>query len=215
MYKCYVRHELDNSTRSGEEKRPVIVYILPQEEKIAGQIVSSCPKMSSDDSPSSKPSSDLEMELELESEPTEANQQSAESFGLIHPLQQQMDWSVLVLGFCLTSATEIAMQSLQAKTQLPLSVHLVSMGMVLAFACIFMAKFVPSRFPNHAKGLEYAGIFCAATAFFLAITVAVPLCLKLISWSIYVLILLAIFKFHVLPHLWCIDLLPYAMHGIV
>ena len=44
--------------------------------------------MNLEDWPSSIPSSDLEIELELESESKEVNQQCAETYALIHPLQQ-------------------------------------------------------------------------------------------------------------------------------
>ncbi|GMQ11096.1 hypothetical protein CsSME_00053862 [Camellia sinensis var. sinensis] len=101
---------------------------------------------------------------------------------------------MLVLEFCLTAAFEIAIRSNQTPTQYySITFHLVCLVMVFAFAFIFVAKYVSSKHPNLGRLLDHAGVVCGVTAFFVAITVSFPLCLKLISWIVYALSLLAIF----------------------
>ncbi|KAF5934031.1 hypothetical protein HYC85_030202 [Camellia sinensis] len=92
---------------------------------------------------------------------------------------------MLVLEFCLTAAFEIAIRSNQTPTQYySITFHLVCLVMVFAFAFIFVAKYVSSKHPNLGRLLDHAGVVCGVTAFFVAITVSFPLCLKLISWII-------------------------------
>ncbi|XP_028102360.1 uncharacterized protein LOC114301604 [Camellia sinensis] len=86
---------------------------------------------------------------------------------------------MLVAEFCLTAAFEIAIRSNQTPTQYySITFHLVCLVMVFAFAFIFVAKYISSKHPNPGRVLEHAGVVCGVTAFFVAITVSFPLCLK-------------------------------------
>ncbi|CAL5362459.1 unnamed protein product [Camellia sinensis] len=87
---------------------------------------------------------------------------------------------MLVVEFCLTAAFEIAIRSTQTPTTQYYSItfHLLCLVMVFAFAFIFVAKYVSSKHPNLGRVLEHAGVVCGVTAFFVAITVSFPLCLK-------------------------------------
>ncbi|CAL5445062.1 unnamed protein product [Camellia sinensis] len=87
---------------------------------------------------------------------------------------------MLVVEFCLTAAFEIASRSTQTPTTQYYSItfHLVCLVMVFAFAFIFVAKYISSKHPNLGRVLEHAGVVCGVTAFFVAITVSFPLCLK-------------------------------------
>ncbi|CAL5445059.1 unnamed protein product [Camellia sinensis] len=87
---------------------------------------------------------------------------------------------MLVVEFCLTAAFEIAIRSTQTPTTQYYSItfHLVCLVMVFAFAFIFVAKYISSKHPNLGRVLEHAGVVCGVTAFFVAITVSFPLCLK-------------------------------------
>ncbi|CAL5445065.1 unnamed protein product [Camellia sinensis] len=110
---------------------------------------------------------------------------------------------MLVLEFCLTAAFEIAIRSNQTPTQYySIAFHLVCLVMVFAFAFIFAAKYVSSKHPNLGRVLDHAGVVCGVTAFFVAITVSFLLCLKLISWIVYALSLLAIFGLEISKEAW-------------
>ncbi|XP_028068269.1 uncharacterized protein LOC114270844 [Camellia sinensis] len=64
--------------------------------------------------------------------------------------------------------------------------------LVVAF-CFTAAFEIAFRSVQARRLLEHAGLLCGVTAFFVAITVSFPLCLKLISsWVVYALSLLAI-----------------------
>ncbi|KAG5522934.1 hypothetical protein RHGRI_034924 [Rhododendron griersonianum] len=106
--------------------------------------------------------------------------------------QNNLDFSILVVAFCLTCATEIAAQSLQNHTVHPLYFQSLWLMVVLAFASIFVAKYIASKQPNAARVLNNLGVFFGVTAFFFAVTISFPLGLRIISWIIYVLSLLAI-----------------------
>ncbi|GMQ11092.1 hypothetical protein CsSME_00053858 [Camellia sinensis var. sinensis] len=104
---------------------------------------------------------------------------------------------MLVVEFCLTAAFEIAIRSNQTpRPYYSITFHLVCLVMVFAFAFIFVAKYISSKHPSLGRMLEHAGVVCGVTAFFVAITVSFPLCLKVISWIVYALSLLAIFIFN-------------------
>ncbi|GMQ11102.1 hypothetical protein CsSME_00053867 [Camellia sinensis var. sinensis] len=64
--------------------------------------------------------------------------------------------------------------------------------MVFALAFLVVAKYIVAKYPKSGRLLEHAGLLCGVTAFFAAITVFFSLCLKLISWMVYALSLLAI-----------------------
>ncbi|KAH7859246.1 hypothetical protein Vadar_033600 [Vaccinium darrowii] len=103
--------------------------------------------------------------------------------------QNHFDFTTLVITFCLTGAMEIA---IQYRTVNPLIFHLLCLMVVLAFAPIFVAKYIAPKHANAARKLDPVGVFFGFTAFFLAVTISFPLCLRIISWIIYALSLLAI-----------------------
>ncbi|KAK9278137.1 hypothetical protein L1049_027696 [Liquidambar formosana] len=106
--------------------------------------------------------------------------------------QKNLDWTKIVLGFCLSSAVDIALQSVQTQSQLPPIFHWLSLAISFAFASLFVAKFISWKFPIPAQMLEHAAVFFAATAYFVAVTIPFPMSLKCISWAVYVVSLLAI-----------------------
>ncbi|KAH7856655.1 hypothetical protein Vadar_003969 [Vaccinium darrowii] len=106
--------------------------------------------------------------------------------------QNNLDFPMLVVAFCLTVAIDTAAQSLQNHIVRPLHFHLLCLMVVFAFASIFVAKYISPKYPNAARVLDQAGVSFGVTAFFLAVTTSFPLCLMIISWIIYALSLLAI-----------------------
>ena len=109
--------------------------------------------------------------------------------------QRNLQWQDLIFGFCFTTALGIALQSTQAPSQLPLSFHLLSLTVILAFSTLFVAKLISSKFPVQAQVVEKVAVFFLITAFFLAISIAMPLSLKLFSWAMYGVLLLTVFVF--------------------
>ncbi|KAH7856935.1 hypothetical protein Vadar_007114 [Vaccinium darrowii] len=103
--------------------------------------------------------------------------------------QNNFDFPTLVLAFCLTGAMEIA---IQYRTVNPFIFHLLCLMVVFAFASIFVAKSIALKHLNAARKLDSVGVFFGVTAFFLAVTISFPLCLRIISWIIYALSLVAI-----------------------
>ena len=110
-------------------------------------------------------------------------------------LPQNMEWPLVLFGFCLASAVDIALYSIQTNAKIPLCLQFLSFSILLAFASLFVARFLTCNHPTRPQVLEQGGIFFAVTAFFIALTTSFPLFLKLISWAIYVLSLLAIVIF--------------------
>ncbi|KAJ9676826.1 hypothetical protein PVL29_022031 [Vitis rotundifolia] len=142
--------------------------------------------------PRQPPAADIEMAGEVH-----ANHEPFPSFTeRIKSLlaQSNLNWSKLVIAFCFGSALEIAHQSRsQSQSQLPSTLYLLlCFAISVSFSCIFVAKFVGSRFSMAAQLLELAGVLFAVTAFFLAITSPFPLSLKFTVWALYVVSLLAI-----------------------
>ncbi|KAI7985252.1 hypothetical protein LOK49_LG14G00352 [Camellia lanceoleosa] len=106
--------------------------------------------------------------------------------------QQNLELPKLVVAFCLTAAFEISFRSVQTRKHYPITFQLLCLLMVFALAFLVVAKYIVANYPKPGRLLEHAGLLCGVTAFFVAITVSFPLCLKLISWIIYALSLLAI-----------------------
>ena len=103
-------------------------------------------------------------------------------------------WQDIIMGFCFTSALQIALQYTKTSSQLPLSFHLLSLTVVLTFSALFVAKLISSKYPVSAQVADEVAVFFVTTAFFLAITIPMPLCLKFLTWAIYV-VLLTVFVF--------------------
>ena len=85
--------------------------------------------------------------------------------------QRNLQWQDLLFGFCFTSALGIALRSTRDPSQLPLSLRLFSLIVILAFSTIFVAKLISSKCPGQAQVLEKVAVFFWITAFFLAISI--------------------------------------------
>ena len=106
----------------------------------------------------------------------------AAGFVVVH----NMEWAeIVVIGFCLSSAIDTAILSLQVQSQLPALFHLFSLAILLAFASIVVSKFINPKFLVTVQVLEKCGVFFTVTAFFMAITIPFPLFLKFASWAVY------------------------------
>ncbi|KAL7161070.1 hypothetical protein ACSBR2_041675 [Camellia fascicularis] len=106
--------------------------------------------------------------------------------------QQDLELPKLVIALCLTATFEITFRSVQTRKHYPITFQLLCLLMVFALAFLVVAKYIVANYPKPGRLLEHAGLLCGVTAFFVAITVSFPLCLKLISWIVYALSLLAI-----------------------
>ncbi|KAF3437973.1 hypothetical protein FNV43_RR20729 [Rhamnella rubrinervis] len=101
--------------------------------------------------------------------------------------RQNLDWPTIMVGFCLASAFQIAVQTVQAQSdQPPSTFHFLSLVIFVAFAALFVAKSVSSKFPVAAQVLEGFGIFSVVTAFCFAITITYPKIFKCIACTGYV-----------------------------
>ncbi|KAF3437967.1 hypothetical protein FNV43_RR20723 [Rhamnella rubrinervis] len=98
---------------------------------------------------------------------------------------KNMDWAMIVVAFCFTSAVDLAFLSLQIHPrQFPLIIYLFSLTILFGLASLLLSKFIDSKFPNTAQTLEGASVFFVVTAFFIAITIPFPLCLKFVAWTV-------------------------------
>ena len=107
-------------------------------------------------------------------------------------LVHHMEWAEIVIAFCLAWATDIALLSVQEQSQLPVPFHLFSLAVLLAFASTVVSKFINPKFFLTVQVLEKCGVFFTVTAFFIAITIPFPFCLKFASWAVYAISALAI-----------------------
>ena len=105
---------------------------------------------------------------------------------------QHKEWTELMVTFCLASAIDIALVSVQVNSQLSTAFHLLSLTILLAFASFVVSKFIKSKLLVSAQVLENFGVFFTITAFFMAITIPFPLYLKFASWAVYTISALAI-----------------------
>ena len=115
-------------------------------------------------------------------------QAQAACFVVVH----HMEWAEIVIAFCLAWAIDIGLLSVQVHSQLPVPFHLFSLAILLAFASTVVSKFINPKFLLTAQVLEKCGVFFTVTAFFIAITISFPFCLKFTSWVIYAISALAI-----------------------
>ncbi|KAL4605559.1 hypothetical protein ACB092_09G038100 [Castanea dentata] len=124
----------------------------------------------------------------------------AEAAGLVvvHRHIQYMDWADLMIGFCLSVALEMASVSAQINTQLSATFHLLSLAILFAFACFFVSQFIKPKFLVTALKLKNFGVFFSVTAFFMAITIPLPLYLKFTTGAIYTISVFAIIICHCL-----------------
>lgn len=105
--------------------------------------------------------------------------------------QNQIDWIIVMIGFCMESATDIALQSVQS-TDHGSNFHFLSLLILFTFAAIFVARCIRSKFPITAQVFEGLGIFLAVSAFCYAITIPFPYDLKCTTWATFVFCLLVI-----------------------
>ena len=111
-----------------------------------------------------------------------------------HGERNEQHWPMLVINSCCNWATQIASQTaFQPRLQPSLACHWLSVATVFAFSSAFISRFVISKSLRAARVLEQLAILFAVTAFFLAITMCFPICLKCLSWPLYALCLLSFF----------------------
>ena len=124
----------------------------------------------------------------------------AEAAGLVvvHHHIHNMDWADLMIGFCLSAALEMTSVYAQIKSQLPVTFHLLSLAILLAFACFFVSQFIKPKFLVKAQKLKNFGVFFSVTAFFMAITIPFPLYFKIATGAIYTISVFAIIISHCL-----------------
>ncbi|KAJ0047794.1 hypothetical protein Pint_16331 [Pistacia integerrima] len=103
-----------------------------------------------------------------------------------------LDWAMIMIGFSLPSAVEIALQSLQIRSQFPPMFHFLCLAIVFSFTFLFVSKFMSSTFPVIAQTLERFGVLSAVTAIFVAITIPLPLWLKCVTWALYAISFLVV-----------------------
>ena len=97
----------------------------------------------------------------------------------------QKDWTKTMVVFCLTSAIAIALLPLQVHSQLPTSLLLLSVEILLCFTCFFVSEFIDSKFVVTVRVLKKFGELFTVTAFFMAITIPFLFYLKCTSWAFY------------------------------
>lgn len=68
--------------------------------------------------------------------------------------QDNLDFPILVVVFCLTGAIEIAIPSLENQPVHPVTFHSLRLMIVLTIASIFVAKYIASKKHNAARLLE-------------------------------------------------------------
>ncbi|KAM3689286.1 hypothetical protein ACJW31_09G033500 [Castanea mollissima] len=105
-----------------------------------------------------------------------------------------MNWADVMIGFCLSAALEMASLYTQIERQLSATFHWLSLAIGFAFACFFVSQFIKSKsnFLVTAQVLHKFGVFFAVTAFFMAITIPLPLYFKFATWAIYAISVLTI-----------------------
>ncbi|CAN6693517.1 unnamed protein product [Malus baccata var. baccata] len=104
-----------------------------------------------------------------------------------------LDWAKIIVGFCLTTATGLALIRFQIPPgKLPFTVtfDLLGLSVLFAFTCIFVSKSIHFRYSLAGipiAGLcHYFGLFFGVTAFFISIIIPFPLWFKCAAYSIYV-----------------------------
>uniref|UniRef100_A0A7N2M6F5 Uncharacterized protein n=1 Tax=Quercus lobata TaxID=97700 RepID=A0A7N2M6F5_QUELO len=133
----------------------------------------------------------VDPELVVEVRPAEAA-----GLAVVHHHILYMDWADLMIGFCLSVALEMASLSAQINTQLSADFHLLSLAILFAFACFFVSQFIKPKFLVTAQKLQKFGKFFAVTAFFIIITIPIPLYLKFATGAIYAISVLTIIICH-------------------
>ncbi|KAK2664189.1 hypothetical protein Ddye_002763 [Dipteronia dyeriana] len=93
-----------------------------------------------------------------------------------------VDGAMKMIRLCLPTAVAIApiaLQCLQTQSQLPLAFHFLTVALLFSFNT--------PKSPEIAQVLEFVGVFFAVTAIYIAITIPLPVWLKCITWTIFVI----------------------------
>ncbi|KAL3748680.1 hypothetical protein ACJRO7_009853 [Eucalyptus globulus] len=103
-------------------------------------------------------------------------------------------WEKIVVSFCLASASELAVASIQEGHHFPPMYCLYSAAVILAFTLLFVSKYISSnaKYLTISHALQHISIFFVATAFFVAMTIPFHFWLRCSSWAIYAIAILTI-----------------------
>lgn len=126
---------------------------------------------------------DLELAAERHVEPDHS---------LVAAGHRHLDWAKIIVAFCLTSGIEITLQSSQSNSKLSPCFHFITLAISFAVASLFASRFIGSKYTAAAHVLYRTGVFFAATAFFLAITIPFPTSLKCTTWTLYTVSMIAV-----------------------
>lgn len=96
--------------------------------------------------------------------------------------QQNLLIKSVILAFCFTAALELYLHLTQQHSKPSISVSLFSLGILLTFSLLLLAKL--ARSDKVSKLLEKAAIVAGAATFYYMIRFAFPLRFKLVIWSI-------------------------------
>ncbi|POO01989.1 hypothetical protein TorRG33x02_022810 [Trema orientale] len=95
------------------------------------------------------------------------------------------------MAFCFSSDLEILDFRGCTAHQLPGILDFLSLPILLTFSALFMSKYINLRFQMTLQFLEQFAIFFSVTAFFVAVSIHLPLYLKFANWAIYAVSLFA------------------------
>jgi hypothetical protein len=110
--------------------------------------------------------------------------------GVVH--DHIRDWSNIMITFVLAFAPAIPLTYAQIDSTFSPTFHVLSFELLLSFTLFFLSKFMKSKFPEVARGLDIAGVVFAVTALFTAITIPFPLYLQIITWVVYAFSIVAV-----------------------
>lgn len=106
---------------------------------------------------------------------------------------QNRDAGNVIMAFCFTAVLEIALQTSCDQPikphdhhhQLPEKFDFLLMVISFTFSTLFISKFINSKFLTTVQLLEQVGIFFSVTAFFVVVSIQLPIYLKFANWAIY------------------------------
>ena len=101
-------------------------------------------------------------------------------------------WANALLPVCFGTSMALTMMSVQALSEIPTIIHLVTLSVMFAAASFLLSKFIVPKFPMTAHVVERVGVFLMVTAFFIAMSDPLPLHLKATTWVVCVVSLLVI-----------------------
>ncbi|PON52201.1 hypothetical protein PanWU01x14_210430 [Parasponia andersonii] len=103
-----------------------------------------------------------------------------------------MGWAGIMVAFCFAWAVNIPFMSPQVHSRLSPAFLLVSLVLLFGFTSFFVSKFVGHKYRTTVLVLERAGVFFVVTGFFVAISIPFPMCLRVITWVVYVVSFLVV-----------------------